>query len=101
MESADAGVVAGDGTAPNVNGFINKLTDPTNPSVESTFADYASARAGLVDGRYAQSEDDVRILVGASSYAHASWNLSNRFRYIRFVPSESACIAAHSSGCQH
>ena len=72
MESADAGVVAGDGTAPNVNGFINKLTDPTNPSVESTFADYASARAGLVDGRYAQSEDDVRILVGASSYAHAA-----------------------------
>ena len=72
MEAADKGVVAGDGTAPNVNGFINKLTDPTNPSTESAFADYASARAGLVDGRYAQSEDDVRILVGASTYAHAA-----------------------------
>ena len=71
-EAADKGIVAGDGTAPNVNGFINKLTDPTNPSTESTFADYASARAGLVDGRYAMTEDDVRILVGASSYSHAA-----------------------------
>ena len=72
IEAADAQIVAGDGTAPNVSGFNSALTAPSNPSATADFAAYASTRAKLVDGRYAQSEDDVRVLVGATTYAHAA-----------------------------
>ena len=68
----DKAIITGDGTAPAVNGFLSELTDPTNPSSESAFSDYASARAGLVDGKHAMSEDDVRLVVGVATYAHAS-----------------------------
>ena len=71
-ESADAQIIAGDGTSPNVSGFGNALTAPDNPSAVADFAAYASTRAKLVDGRYAQSEDDVKVLVGAASYSHAA-----------------------------
>ena len=71
-EARDKGIIAGDGTAPNVEGFLAALTDPTNPTAESAFADYASARAGLVDGKHAMSEDDVRLVVGKETYKHAA-----------------------------
>ena len=71
-EARDAAIIAGGGTAPEVEGFLAALTDPTNPSAESAFADYASARASLVDGKYAMSEDDIRLVVGKETYKHAA-----------------------------
>ena len=71
-EAADAQIIAGDGTSPSVSGFGNALTAPENPSDVADFAAYASTRAKQVDGRHAQSEDDVKILVGAATYQHAS-----------------------------
>ena len=71
-EARDKAIIAGDGTAPAVEGFLAALTNPANPSAESAFADYASARAGLVDGRFAMSEDDVRLVVGKETYKHAA-----------------------------
>ena len=71
-EAADAQIIAGNGTAPNVSGFGSALTAPDNPSAVADFAAYASTRAKLVDGRYAQSEDDVKVLVGATTYSHAA-----------------------------
>ena len=68
----DAAIIAGDGTAPNVNGFLSELADPTNPSAVAAFADYASARASLVDGKHAMSEDDIRLVVGKHTYRHAA-----------------------------
>ena len=72
MESRDKQIIAGNGTAPNVSGCLDELTDPTNPTAIATFADYASAKAQLVDGRYAMSSDDVRIVCGKETYVHAS-----------------------------
>ena len=71
-EAADAQIIAGDGTSPNVSGFGNALTAPDNPSDVADFAAYASTRAKQVDGRYAQSEDGVKVLVGAATYRHAA-----------------------------
>ena len=51
----DKAIIDGGGTAPAVNGFLSELTDPTNPTAVAGFGDYASARAGLVDGKYAMS----------------------------------------------
>lgn len=76
LESRDKGVIAGTGTDPEVVGFLATanaaLTDPTNPTAEAIFSDYASARAGRVDGKYSMSEDDVKIVVGKETYKHAS-----------------------------
>ena len=72
MEAADSQIVAGNGTAPNVSGFNHAITQASNPASESEFADYASARPSFVDGRYATSAEEVRILVGADTYAHAA-----------------------------
>ena len=71
-EARDAAIIAGDGTAPAVEGFLSELTDPSNPSAVAVFADYASARAGLVDGKYAMSENDVKIVCGKETYKAAS-----------------------------
>ena len=71
-EAMDKAIIAGDGTDPNVSGLLAALTDATTPTDTADFAAYASARAGLVDGRYAQSEDDVRVVVGAATYKHAA-----------------------------
>ena len=68
----DAAIITGNGTAPAVGGFLSELTDPTNPTAVAGFGDYASARAGLVDGKYAMSEDDVRLVVGKDTYKHAA-----------------------------
>ena len=104
-EAADAQIIAGNGTAPSVSGFGSALTAPENPSAVADFAAYASTRAKQVDGRYAQSEDDVKILVGAATYQHAGGSLSVRFRGIGSIPSyaksESACPCCrkqHSGG---
>ena len=71
-EARDKAIITGDGTAPNVEGFLAALTDPTNPTAVAGFADYASARASLVDGKYAMSEDDIRLVVGKDTYRHAA-----------------------------
>ena len=102
-EALDAQVINGDGAGANVTGFIHELTDPTNPTAVATFADYASARAQLVDGKYAQSEDDVRIVVGANTYRHASGIYqtgSGVSALSRLNPRVSAHIPAPASNIQ-
>ena len=102
-EAADAQIVAGDGSSPNVSGFNSALTAATDPSAVATFADYASARAALVDGRYAASEDDVRVLVGAATYAHAATLYqtgSGTSALSRLMPRVSPHVPAASSNIQ-
>ena len=102
-EAADKQIVSGDGTAPNVSGFITALTAPDNPSATADFAAYASTRAKLVDGRYAASEDDVKVLVGASTYAHAAGIYqtgSGTSALSRLMPRVSPHIPAASSNIQ-
>ena len=70
-EAMDEAIIAGDGTDPNVEGFLAALEDATASTV-STFTDYASARAKQVDGRYAHTEDDVKVVVGPQTYSHAA-----------------------------
>ena len=59
-------------SAANPEGFNSALTAADNPTAVSTFESYAAARPGLVDGRYAHSANDVRIVVGADTYSHAA-----------------------------
>lgn len=43
---------------------------PSNPSGQTDWAAYQSAFAGEVDGIYANDESTMRVLIGASTYAH-------------------------------
>ena len=102
-EAADAQIIAGDGTSPNVSGFSNALTAPDNPSDVADFAAYASTRAKQVDGRYAQNEDGVKILVGAATYQHASalyQSGSGVSALSRLMPKVSPHIADAASNIQ-
>ena len=47
------------------------LTAPGNPAAESTYASYLSALNSQVDGRYAGTAGDCRVLLGGTTYAHA------------------------------
>lgn len=77
-EARDGAIFNGDGQAPNVSGLLDvtgdeaKLTAPDDPSAVATFADYASARAKLTDGRYANSAADVALVIGVDTNAHAA-----------------------------
>ena len=102
-EAMDSQIIAGNGTAPNVSGFNSALTAATDPSAVATFADYASTRAKLVDGRYAASEDDVKVLVGATTYAHAAGiyqSGSGVSALSRLMPRVSPHIPAAASNIQ-
>ena len=71
-EAADKEGIIADGSDPDITGFDTALTAASDPAAESTFSDYASARPGMVDGRYAMSAEGVRLVVGAATYAHAA-----------------------------
>ena len=49
-------------------GLINTLTTPTAAATTVTFATGWEALAGGVDGKYAYTERDVRLLVGTNTY---------------------------------
>ena len=102
-EAADAQIIAGNGTAPNVSGFNHALTAPDDPTAVADFAAYASTRAKLVDGRYAQSEDDVKVLVGATTYSHAAGiyqSGSGVSALSRLMPKVSPHVPAAASNIQ-
>ena len=57
--------------SPKVDGIISKLTDPTNPTAVAAADDYLGAYDDRVDGKYAMTENEVRLLVNANTYQQA------------------------------
>ena len=70
-EKIDDQILNGNGTAPNVSGFLSALTAPTAPTAIATFSDFVGAASQAVDGRYARNLTGVKMLVGAATYALA------------------------------
>ena len=69
-DGLDAQIIAG------VNGLLGSagLTAPTAPTVTATFATYRGLvyDAAVIDGRFASGGADVRLLLGAETYANAA-----------------------------
>ena len=60
-------------TAPNVNGFLNRLTAPTPaPSAVLTFGDMLAAHVSAVDGLYATTLQECRMVIGPATYGVAA-----------------------------
>ena len=68
----DGQVVAGNGTAPNLNGLLNQLTDPTAPAAGVEDWPRFVAKSAAIDGLYAYECTDVRALVGTHTYVLAA-----------------------------
>ena len=67
-DAYDTQCINGNGTAPNVNGLVNQLTDPTNPTSVADFDDFVEAFADQIDGLWASTLREVSILANVDSY---------------------------------
>lgn len=92
-DAMDSQILNGDGSAPNVSGLLDALTDPANPGSRTGWADYVQAVAASVDGRYANGPGQIRMLMGPGLYAdaattlHATASVSAAARYIQEIAS--------------
>ena len=94
-DQVDAQVVAGDNVAPNLNGVNTQLTAPTAPAAAAeTFDRYVAAVASHVEGLYAVSMADVRMLVGPHTYRHAAAT----FRGTDGETAAQTYLASHTGG---
>ena len=57
--------------SPAVEGIINELTNPTDPTAVADYSDYLDAFDAPVDGKYAAAADSVRMLVNSDTYRQA------------------------------
>ena len=72
-EQMDKQVLTGDGTSPNVSGFLTEIDAPTVvPSDVADFQAFLAGAASAVDGKYATNLLGVRMLVGVVSWTLAS-----------------------------
>ena len=67
-DAMDAQIVSGDGSAPNVTGFLSELTAPSRPSAADTYASYVSKFAGMIDGLNAYRLSDLRSVVNPATF---------------------------------
>ena len=72
MSKVSDQLLNGDGTAPNVTGFYQRLAAPTDPSTEADYATYARTPASIVDGLHADMESQTAVLLGTDVYRHAA-----------------------------
>ena len=94
-DTVDGQVVSGDNQAPNLNGVNTQLTAATAPATGiETFDRYVAAAASHIDGLYAVSMADIRLLVGAATYKHAAAT----FRGTDGETAAQTYLASHTGG---
>ena len=69
-DAMDNQVVNGDGSAPNVNGFLAELTAPMDPSAATTWNEWLKAHTDEVDGLNAYMLSDLRCVIGKASFSY-------------------------------
>ena len=55
-----------------VTGFYARIAAPTDPTAETTYAEYARTPALGVDGLHASMENEVSLLLGTDVYQHSA-----------------------------
>ena len=70
-DAMDDQIVNGDGTAPEVSGFLNELTSPADPTAVTTWAQYYKAFSDQIDGINAYAIGDVIALLGSETFSYA------------------------------
>ena len=97
-DELDDQAINGNGTAPNLAGVFNRLTDPTAaPAAVSDFDAFAGAHAGGVDGLWATTIKDVSVVVGPATYVLASKTFQSATNY-KGETSAAAYAMEHTGG---
>ena len=69
-DELDDQAINGNGSAPNLTGMFERLTDPSAPGAGvATFDTFVAAFAGGIDGLWANTIKDVAIVAGVDTYA--------------------------------
>ena len=90
--------LTGDGSAPNLTGIFQRLTDPTAaPTAVTDFDNFAAAHAGGVDGLWANTIREVAIVVGPTTYSLAARTFQSATNY-KGEMSAAAYAMANSGG---
>ena len=71
-DKLDDQAVNGDGSAPNVNGFISELPTVNDPSSVTDWAAFIANFTGEVDGINAYDLNDIRAIMGKSVFGYAA-----------------------------
>ena len=61
-------ILNGDGSAPNITGLLQRLTDPDEAMEKNTPGTYVSTIAGSLDGIHGYTLGDLRTLAGKATY---------------------------------
>ena len=61
-------ILNGDGSAPNITGLLERLTDPDEAMEKHTPGTYVSTIAGSLDGVHGYTLGDLRTLAGKATY---------------------------------
>ena len=68
-DQLDDQAINGNGTAPNLAGILQRLTDPAAaPTAVAAFDDFVAAFSGGVDGLWANTVKEVAIVGGVGTY---------------------------------
>ena len=77
-DALDSQIITGNGTAPNLDGLINQLTDPTNPSAVAKFDAFVASFADSIDGLWAPTMMDLGMVVNVDTYRLAAKSYRDR-----------------------
>ena len=80
-DELDRQAINGDGTAPNLTGMFQRLTNPDDPTAVADFDAFAAAHANGVDGLWAATVREVGIVVGPATYKLASRTFQTATNY--------------------
>ena len=61
-DELDHQIISGNDSGANLNGLIAQLNDPTNPSAIATFEQFIAGVAAGIDGKWAHSLRELRVL---------------------------------------
>ena len=64
----DSQCIGGDGVSPNVNGLVNQLTNPADPTEVATFDAFLKAFSDQIDGLWAPMLSEVKLISNADAY---------------------------------
>ena len=68
-DELDDQVINGNGTAPNLTGMFERLTNPSAPGVGvATFDTFVSSFAGGIDGLWSNTVKEVAVVAGVETY---------------------------------
>lgn len=69
-DAMDEQVISGDGSAPNVSGFLSELTAPADPGAATTWNEWLKAHTDQVDGLNAYMLSDLICTIGKESFTY-------------------------------